>query len=377
MKGYKRLLSLVLTCVMVLGLVPMEIVAAEISDPGYAEINDGFLSVRVSKENGGFLIDTLEGNKLKKSDDNKFLLYPDEDFDTSYTSFRVERNGEIKDYIFGREYGFLGVNSSDVTVTADDTGITAVWSVDGLEFTQTITLLETTANQHGMAYITYQVKNDGEDADIRARVLMDTALGYQDYAVYELTQDDGAYTTVESEQILSGDAYNSSFFAYDNEYAPSVMAYIVNATVADRYIQPDEIAFGHWNNLASTVFDYAPDEKMYFTNPLNDYLTADSAFAMYYDMGTAVSGGQGTAIGTYYGVYSNASIDVADSVALNFEMPAALNVSEDGTGYDALVPAGDIGTFVMNVRVTNISDKVIDHMAVALYPEEGLVSYDT
>ena len=224
MKGFKRLLSLILTSVMILGLVPMEIVAADISDPGYVELNDGFLSVRVSKENGGFLIDTLEGNKLNKSDNNKFLLYPDEDFDTSYTSFRVTRNGKSRDYIFGREYGFLGVNSSDVTVTADDTSITAVWSVDDLEFTQNIALLDTTSNQHGMAYITYQVKNTGETADIQARVLMDTALGYQDYAVYELTQEDGTYTTVESEQILPGDAYNSSFFAYDNEFAPSVMA---------------------------------------------------------------------------------------------------------------------------------------------------------
>ena len=377
MKGFKRLLSLILTSVMILGLVPMEIVAADISDPGYVELNDGFLSVRVSKENGGFLIDTLEGNKLNKSDNNKFLLYPDEDFDTSYTSFRVTRNGKSRDYIFGREYGFLGVNSSDVTVTADDTSITAVWSVDDLEFTQNIALLDTTSNQHGMAYITYQVKNTGETADIQARVLMDTALGYQDYAVYELTQEDGTYTTVESEQILPGDAYNSSFFAYDNEFAPSVMAYIVNATVSDRYIQPDRIAFGHWNNLASTVFDYAPDSELYFTNPLNNYLTADSAFAMYYDMGTAVSGDQGTAIGTYYGVYSNATIDTADSVAINFEMPAALTVNEDGTGYDALVQDGESGTFVMNVRVTNISDQVIDQMAVALYPEEGLVSYDT
>ena len=377
MKGIKRLLAVMLAVVLTLGLLPAQALAAEINDPDYLEISDGYLSIKVSKKNGGFLIDTVEGNQLKKSDDNKFLLYPDDHFDTSYTSFRVTRGGEVKDYIFGRDYGFLGANSSEVELTATDNSIVAVWSVDGLTFTQTLTLLDLTANQHGMAFITYEVENAGEDAEVQARILMDTALGYQDYALYELTQSSGEYLTVENEQVLGGDAYVSSFFCYDDEYSPSVMAYTVNATVNDRPCQPTRVAFGHWNNLASTVFDFAADSSLYFTSQQNEYLTADSAYALYYDMGTVVSGGDGKAIGTYYGVYSNANVPAGDQVAINFEMPSALELNEEGGAYRSLQSGDAPGTFTMSVKVTNISSETIETLAVAVYPEEGLISYST
>ena len=377
MKGIKRILSVLLAVTMMAGLLPAHILAAEVSDPGYAEITDGYLSVKVSKKNGGFLIDTVEGNQLKKSDDNKFLLYPDEKFDTSYTSFRVTRGGVVKDYIFGRSYGFLGADSSEVTVSASENSITAVWSVDDLTFTQTLALLDISANQHGMAFITYQVENAGAEAEIQARVLMDTALGYQDYAVYELTQSTGEYYTVKHEQIVDGTGYVSSFFGYDSEYTPSVMAYNVNATVDDKPVVPTKVAFGHWNNLASTVFAFEPNESLYFTNQQNDYLTADSAYAMYFDMGTAEKGGKGDAIGTYYGIYSNASVSLEDKVAINFEMPSALQLNDRADAYVSLVSAGAVGTFGMNIKVNNISSENIETLAIAVYPEEGLMSYNT
>ena len=377
MKGIKRILSVLLAVTMMAGLLPADILAAEVSDPGYAEITDGYLSVKVSKKNGGFLIDTVEGNQLKKSDDNKFLLYPDEKFDTSYTSFRVTRGGVVKDYIFGRSYGFLGADSSEVTVSTSENSITAVWSVDDLTFTQTLALLDISANQHGMAFITYQVENAGAEAEIQARVLMDTALGYQDYAVYELTQSTGEYYTVKHEQIVDGTGYVSSFFGYDSEYTPSVMAYNVNATVDDKPIVPTKVAFGHWNNLASTVFAFEPNESLYFTNQQNDYLTADSAYAMYFDMGTAEKGGKGDAIGTYYGIYSNASVSLEDKVAINFEMPSALQLNDRADAYVSLMSAGEVGTFGMNIKVNNISSENIETLAIAVYPEEGLMSYNT
>ena len=43
------------------------------------------------------------------------------------------------------------------------------------------------------------------------------------------------------------------------------------------------VTFAHWANIASTVFDYTPDEALNFTNNLNDKKTADSAAALYYD----------------------------------------------------------------------------------------------
>ena len=374
MKITTRLLAVFLAMMLLCGALPLNVFAEEASGTNYIELSDGYLSVKVSTENGGFLIDTVEGNQLKKSDDNKFLLYPDSDFDTSYTSFRVKRGDETKDYIFGRDYGFLGLSSSSVEVEKVNNSISAKWTVDGLTFIQTVTLLDTTANQHGMAFITYEVENAGEDALIEARIMMDTALGYQDYALYELTQGNGEYVTVESEQILEGNAYVSSFYAWDNEYNPTVTAYTVNATVNDKICQPTRVAFGHWNNLASTVFDFTPGDT-YFTNPQNEYLTADSAYALYFDMGEAKSGEKGTAIGTYYGIYSNAGVDAEEKVAINVEMPASLQLNEDADGYVSLQSGDRQGTFTMNVKVTNVTGETLENIAIALYPEDGLVSY--
>ena len=386
MKTMKRILSVILVLTMLTGMFPLNIFAAENSaqvtaeiddNDGYMELSDGYLSVKVSEKNGGFLIDTVEGNKLKKSDDNKFLLYPDEDYDTSYTSFRVTRNGETNDYIFGRDYGYLGIACSDVTLSQVKNGIKAVWSVDDITFTQTLTLLDAAANQHGMVYITYEAENKGDDAQIEARIMLDTALGYQDYAIYELTQPNGEYLTVEHERVLDGNSYSSSFFAYDDEFAPSVTAYNVNATVNNVLVQPEKVAFGHWNNLASTVFEFVPDEGLYFTNPINNYLTADSAYAMYYDMGSVSKNSAAQAIGTYYGVYSNANIEAGEKIAINFEMPQGLTLNDDLGGYVSLQGNGAPGTFAMNVKITNISEENIDSMAIAIYPEAGLTPYDT
>jgi hypothetical protein len=374
MKKTTRLLAIFIAMMIFCGALPLNVFAVEASQPNYIELSDGYLSVRVSRENGGLLIDTVEGNQLKKSDDNKNLLYPDSDFDTSYTSFRVKRGGEVKDYIFGRDYSYLGVTTSAVEIEKVNNSISATWSVDGLTFIQTVTLLDTTANQHGMAFITYEVENAGADAEIEARIMMDTALGYQDYAIYELTQGNGEYVTVESEQILDGDAYVSSFYAWDSEFTPSVTAYTVNATVNDNICQPTKVAFGHWNNLASTVFDFTPGDT-YFTNQQNEYLTADSAYALYFDMGEAKSGEKGTAIGTYYGIYSNAGVEADEKVAINVEMPAALQLNEDSDGYVSLQSGERKGTFSMNVKVTNVSSETLENIAIALYPEDGLVSF--
>lgn len=69
------------------------------------------ISVRMSGKNGGFYISNVEGDKTIKSDNNKDLLYHSDDYDTSFTSFRITRNGETKDYIFGGDYSFEGIKS--------------------------------------------------------------------------------------------------------------------------------------------------------------------------------------------------------------------------------------------------------------------------
>ena len=78
-------------------------VLSQVNNLGFIELSDGYITVRVSTANGGYYMSTVEGDVLSKSDDNSDMVYSDATFDTSFTSFRVTRDGKSQDYIFGRD----------------------------------------------------------------------------------------------------------------------------------------------------------------------------------------------------------------------------------------------------------------------------------
>ncbi|WP_297236126.1 S-layer homology domain-containing protein [uncultured Flavonifractor sp.] len=358
-----RLLAWALSLCLVSGLLPISVLAAELQNVD--TLSNENLQVLVDKRSGGFSIRTLEGDAIRKDDNNKNLLFPLGEDDTSFASLRVTRNGVTKDYVFGGKYE----GSSDVAVTATSEEIRAVWSVDGITVTQTIRLANPGSNEHGMAYLSYTAQNSGEPAQVELRLLMDTALGTQDYGVYEVAQSGGGYQTVESEQSIS--SYQNSFFAYDDPQNPSVFAYFLNGSVGDTASTPAKVTFAHWNNLAATVFDYDPDTSLYFTTPYNrDYLTADSAFALYYDLGTVAEGGSAAAAG-YYGVFSNADVPETAGATLNFtNVPQALEMDDTGKAYE------NGGDFTVTASMTNISGQSLDNVRVVVYPGEDITPYN-
>ena len=187
-------------------------------------------------------------------------------------SYRVtEKDGTTKDYIFGGKYG----DSSDpshkgVTVTQAANGeVVAAWSVDSYTFTQTISLANESSNEHGMVSISLSAADKGgNDANIKARILLDTALGGSDFGTYQAVDEDSVTHAIYSEQILDGTEYPipQNFYCLDNIFNTSITAYSVNSPQA----MPYQVAFGHWNNLASTLFDFAPDSSLDFTKMQND-----------------------------------------------------------------------------------------------------------
>lgn len=344
----------------------------------YLELDDGVVNVKVSKSNGGFRIATAEGDLLTKGDDNADLTYADGIYDSSFTTFRLSEGGVKKDYIFGRNYSDVGVPTSAVNVyKSADNAITAEWSVDGVTFKQTVALMGADSYQHGMAYVTYGVTNtSGRKIDsIEARVLMDTALGAQDWAVYMLAQADGSYTMIDRERSVTGEDYRTYFFAYDSKTAPTVTAYTLNASVAGEEIRPKRVTFAHWYNLASTPFEYTPSatDPLDFTDVYGsiEHLTADSAVALYYDVPVST---ETQAIGLYYGVYSNYNAGDAD-VSLNYTSSSTMFFTEDGGAYKDLngALAGNLST---TLKVQNIADGEIKRLAVAIYPEEFVIPFD-
>ena len=211
--------------------------------------------------------------------------------------------------------------------------------------------------------------------------MLDTALGYQDYAVYELTKKDSTYEQIQSETVIDnsdGEAYNNALFGYDNPKAPSVTAYTVNASINNKIVAPYQIAFGHWNNLASSVFDFEPDNSLTFTNPYNEkYLTADSAYALYFDMGSVAANGEGNTVATNYGIYSNVTVNNDDKVAINFSSElGAMQLTDTKDEYKPQTADGKNGDFSVSTQIKNVSQNEMKQIAVAVYPQEGITPYD-
>ena len=384
----KRILSSVLCLVMLISMLPTVAFAAD-TNPNKLEVDDGYLKVTVSGENGGFLIDTVEGNKLDKADNNKNLLYPAADFDTSYTSFQVTRTSPLggtttEEYIFGRQYGFLGLDTRDLVVTREGNGIVATWGVKDLTVKQTLTLLDETASLHGMVNISYTVSSTSDDiVDVKMRVMYDTALGFQDYATYEVPNRLNEYTHVTKDTVIDnsgeneGDNYSGTLFAVDNPYSPKVTAYTVDAVLDGKTVSPYRMAFGHWNNLATSVFDFVPRDVTFTNAYSQEYMTADSAYAMYYDLG-AVTAGQEKSFSTYYGVYSNATLNEDETVSINFPVqPTAMELKEgDNSAYVSQVTNGADGDVQLKLMLENISGETYEKVTVVVETMNNIYPYE-
>lgn len=343
----KRLLSWLLCAAMVLGLLPTMAVTALADELAEAyTLSDDYISVSVSKKNGGFTVRTVEGDRLKKSDNNKKLLYHDGQYDTSFLSFRVGTGNAVKDYLFGGKYP----GSSGVAVTEENGTVKAVWSVDGLTFTQSIALANTSSNESGMVSLSLSVTNSsGTAVPVQTRILYDTALGEQDFGYYQYNNTSTQTAeTISQEKVLTSNI-PQQLFATDDPYSPSVVAYSVNS---DKL--PTQAAFGHWSHLASTLFDFTPVETLDFTNTRSEYMTADSAYALYFDLGSVAAGGS-TSLNTYYGVFSNHKTPASDSVAVNLTAPVRLRLHDNKS--DFVPESGVKGSahFAVTVDFTNIA----------------------
>lgn len=344
----KRIVAFLLTLAMLVGLVPQMMLAALADELAAAyTLENDFIRVSVSKKNGGFTVATREGDRLKKSDNNKKLLYHDGEYDTSFVTFRVtDAGGDTKDYLFGGKYA----GSSAVEVTQAQAGgeIKAVWSVGDLTFTETVALAAAASNENGMISVSLAVENRGAPVSVRARILYDTFLDGRDYGIYQVADTQSNIETITTERVLDGSAYAipQNFFAVDDPTNIGIAAYSVNPVL------PEKVAFGHWNRLAETLYDFTPVPTLDFTDARNEYRTADGAYALYFDLG-AVGTGADTSLVTYYGVYAHADVPAADSVAVDLTAPMRLELNKDKTDFVRQSNRG-AADFMITVNFTNI-----------------------
>ena len=91
-----RALASLLALSLLLGILPPSAFASE--GGGVDTLSDENLQILVDRRNGGFSIRTLEGDAIQKDDNNKNLLFPLGEDDTSFLSVRITRDGKAKDY---------------------------------------------------------------------------------------------------------------------------------------------------------------------------------------------------------------------------------------------------------------------------------------
>lgn len=363
----KRLISCLLCITILTSIMPISAFADIGTKSRPYTIDNGYIRVEVSGENGGFVINTVEGDLLKKSDNNKKLLFHNGEYDTSFVSFRVDYgNGKREDYIFGGKYGgFSDPSRNGVRVEQQHVNgeIVASWSVGKLTFIQNISLANEASNEHGMVSIQLAVNNDsGSPVNVKARILLDSCLGEKDFVYYQVVKGgENKPETITAEQILNGEDYNipQNFYAMDDPLNAEIMAYSVN----NPSNMPYQIAFGHWNSLASSLFDFVPKEGLNFTNTYNEYLTADSAYALYYDLGNVA---KEQSLLTYYGVYSRHKVPAINSVSVDVTVPMRLELNSAKKGYERLSNVG-IADFSAGVVLENYqSDTATDIENIAL-----------
>lgn len=376
----KRLLSIILVLAVLLSCIPLQVLAAPENQGDTISVSNDYIQLIVNKKNGGFTIKTVEGNRLLKGDENKNLLFRNDEFDTSFTTFRVKESGGSKDYIFGNRYGFLGFLLSDkVEVTSDSTGINAVWTMGDMKITQRLKLVvNEQSNEHGTVRIGYEIENLGKAAlDLESRVLLDTLLGNQDYGYYEVPRPNqaGGFETIEKETTFSNGDVPVNYSAVDNKDVPTAEVYSVNEVLPDVQ-KPYKMTFAHWNNIAATSFDYTADPTMYFSNDINKkYETADSAVGLYYDLGSIAPGAKRT-FSTYYGVNSNVKVKDSDSIAINVTAPAKLELNNDMNAY--LDRAGNgTGLFEISTDMENFQRagaRKYEKVRIAAFVDDSITS---
>ena len=343
---FKRFISAVLIFAVLISAFPASVVFAE--DAEITEISNQYIKVVVNSKNGGYVISTLEGDILKKSDNNVSITHRGENYDTSFTSFKIEGD----EYVFGED-------GSEVITETDVNGnfVKSIWSVGDFEIEQNISLVNNdTSEQLGTAMITYTVKNHSQSAkEVKSRILIDTQLGENDYGYYEVPKQNlgQGYEYFEFERTWDSSAdptvkMPSDYFVRDNPYSSSIVGYGVNSVFTEQ--KPYKMTFAHWANIAATVFDYEPDETLNFTNSINGKKTADSAAALYYNLGTVAAGGE-KSFSTYYGVTANLK-NKENKIIMNTTAPSKLEFTDDSrSAYKG--SEGEDNVVRINVNLTN------------------------
>lgn len=285
-------------------LLTIMIICSSFYIPAYAEVDslservviqNNYIQAITNLYNARFSIRTLEGSPYRIGDQETNLLFNGKEPETSFTTFKI--NG--KDYIYGNDYEYAGLGDNFALIpTRDEMLCKSKWKIGDIEISQVLEVEENIENpQVGNVKISYIVKNNGTDtAKVGSRMLLDTMIGNNDGASILLPESD---TPIRCETKLENDEVPAYWRAVDSASNPQVVGYgLIDLMMKTK---PNKMVIGHWNGLSKTKWDYEVDTTKQFASTYNDFGTADSAIALYWDP-VEISAGESQTFETYYGL---------------------------------------------------------------------------
>jgi hypothetical protein len=316
----KAVSMLVIWALSILNGFAMEVTGA--AALGVFSIKNDTIELLVNGEDGRFSVKTVEGSPDRSEDENKPLLYLKGIPETTFTTFRIDG----KDYIYGNSYNGIIMEGgfTDAPKTEGMANI-STWKAEDIEITQKLEMTDNVSSSDvGNIKISYLITNKGtSDKSIGTRVLMDTMLGDNDGSRVSL--DGKSDITFETE--VTGDDIPVYWRTTDSAENPKVVSYGFIKGWGNT--EPDRMTIAHWSALSSTKWDYSINRDRNISSVLNDYKSADSAVALYWEPKT-LEPGQSVQVETYYGL-GNVNSNDGSTFNLNVLAPSKLII--EGEAY--------------------------------------------
>lgn len=283
---------------------------------GVLTLKNSIVELLVNRQDGRFAVKTVEGSPQRLGDENAALLFAESIPETTFTTFRIDG----KDYIYGNTYSGLSVNGGLTKApTMEGMKNTSIWEVGDITVTQKLELTDNIKSSDvGNVKISYSITNTGSaEIEVGTRILLDMMLGINDGCKVSL--DGRADISYETE--AAGQEIPTYWRCTDSVDNPKVVAYGFIKGWGNT--EPDRMTIAHWNALSATKWDYSINSGRNIGSALNDYKSADSAIALYWEP-KPLKAGETIQVESYYGLGNINESSEGGTFNLNVLAPSKL-----------------------------------------------------
>lgn len=259
---------------------------------------------------GNITLGTTGGDPASSTDNNKKLLYGYPGSSTTYSTVRID-GADIKFYPNGGVLFYPDGSKCIATMVEGDVTIQQIVTFD----------MNYSTGRKDMARIQYIIANSGTvNHSVGVRIMLDTMLGDNDGVPFRIP----GKGNVTQELELSGNDIPQYWQAFDSFERPTVIANgCFYKSVSSK---PDKVQFTHWGSIYDKLWNYTVNS--------NQYVTGDSAVAMYYNPKTILPGGQ-RIVETFYGIGDSYSGNEESELSLRVVAPRALIANSQTGSYES------------------------------------------